>query len=64
MYPTLHKLQAEGLLETEVLKVDNRLRKYYKLTQKGNAESAEKLEELRSFIKNVQILLNPNPQFE
>ena len=39
LYPALHKLEAEGLLEVEVEKVDNRLRKYYKLTEKGNVET-------------------------
>ena len=33
LYPALHKLEAEGLLDVEVEKVDNRLRKYYKLTE-------------------------------
>lgn len=28
LYPSLYKLEAEGLLDVEVLKVDNRLRKY------------------------------------
>ena len=59
LYPALHKLEAEGLLEVEVKKVDNRLRKYYKLTQKGNKETANKLQELQKYIKMMQILVNP-----
>jgi len=59
LYPALHKLEAEGLLEVEVKKVDNRLRKYYKLTQKGNKETANKLQELQEYIKMMQILVNP-----
>ena len=35
LYPALHKLEAEDLLDVEVERVDNRLRKYYKLTEKG-----------------------------
>ena len=35
LYPALHKLEADGLLDVEVAKVDNRLRKYYKLTESG-----------------------------
>ena len=38
LYPALHKLEAEGVLEVEVARVDNRLRKYYKLTEKGKEE--------------------------
>jgi DNA-binding PadR family transcriptional regulator len=59
LYPALHKLEAEGLLEVEVKKVDNRLRKYYKLTEKGNKETVSKLEELQEYIKTMQVLVNP-----
>ena len=59
LYPALHKLEAEGLLEVEVEKVDNRLRKYYKLTEKGNKETANRLAELEEFIKNMQNIVNP-----
>jgi predicted transcriptional regulator len=32
---TLHKLEAEGILDVEIEKVDNRMRKYYKLTKQA-----------------------------
>ncbi len=59
LYPALHKLEAEGLLDVEVEKVDNRLRKYYKLTEKGTTETANRLAELEEFIKNIQTIVNP-----
>ena len=59
LYPALHKLEAEGLLEVEVEKVDNRLRKYYKLTEKGTKETVNRLAELEEFIKNMQSIVNP-----
>jgi DNA-binding PadR family transcriptional regulator len=59
LYPALHKLEAEGLLEVEVEKVDNRLRKYYKLTEKGTKETANRLADLEEFIKNMQNIVNP-----
>lgn len=59
LYPALHKLEAEGLLEVEVEKVDNRLRKYYKLTEKGNKETVNRLAELEEFIKNMQNIVSP-----
>ena len=34
LYPALHKLEADDLLDVEVMKIDNRLRKYYRLTRK------------------------------
>lgn len=63
LYPALHKLEAEGLLDVEVEKVDNRLRKYYKLTEKGNKETVNRLAELEEFIKNMQNIVNPKLSF-
>ena len=59
LYPALHKLEAEGVLEVEVERVDNRLRKYYKLTEKGAKETVNRLAELEEFIRNMQSLVNP-----
>jgi DNA-binding PadR family transcriptional regulator len=59
LYPALHKLEADGLLDVEVEKVDNRLRKYYKLTEKGTSETVNRLAELEEFIKNMQTIVNP-----
>lgn len=61
LYPALHKLEAEGLLDVEVEKVDNRLRKYYKLTESGTKETVNRLAELEEFIRNMQSLVNPAP---
>ena len=60
LYPALHKLEAEGLLEVEMLKVDNRVRKYYKLTEKGNTETINLLAQLEEYIKTMQVIVNPN----
>ncbi len=59
LYPALHKLEADGFLEVEVAKVDNRLRKYYKLTEQGTKEQASKLAELETYIKTMQAFINP-----
>ncbi|NNC33924.1 MAG: PadR family transcriptional regulator [Croceitalea sp.] len=59
LYPALHKLEAEGLLDVEVAKVDNRLRKYYKLTDRGTKETVNRLAELEDFIRSMQQLINP-----
>lgn len=59
LYPALHKLEAEGLLEVEVAKVDNRLRKYYKLTENGSKETVNRMAELQTFIATMQTILNP-----
>ncbi|KPM30978.1 Transcriptional regulator, PadR family [Croceitalea dokdonensis DOKDO 023] len=59
LYPALHKLEAQGLLDVEVAKVDNRLRKYYKLTEQGKKETVNRLAELEEFIRSMEQLLNP-----
>lgn len=59
LYPALHKLEAEGLLNVEIEKVDNRMRRYYKLTESGTKETANKLEEMRAFLTTMQQLVNP-----
>ncbi len=59
LYPALHKLEAEGLLEVEVEKVGNRLRKYYKLTEQGSKETVNRLAEMKEFLKTMEVLVNP-----
>ena len=61
LYPTLHKLEAEGFLSTETKMVDNRMRKYYSLTREGNAEARNKISELETFLANLQKVLQPKP---
>mgnify|MGYP000309561751 FL=1 len=64
LYPALHKLEADGLLDVEVAKVGNRLRKYYKLTESGAKETANKLEEMQEFLRTMQHLVNPKLSLE
>jgi DNA-binding PadR family transcriptional regulator len=59
LYPALHKMEAEGLLDVEIVNIGNRLRKYYKLTEEGTKETASKLAELEEFIKTMQKIVNP-----
>ena len=64
LYPSLHKLEADGLLDVEVAKVGNRLRKYYKLTENGTKETANKLLEMQEFLRTMQHLVNPKFSLE
>ncbi len=59
LYPALHKMEAEGLLEVEVAITGSRLRKYYKLTGKGVKASQNNIEEIRAYINSLSNLLNP-----
>ena len=58
LYPALHKLEAEGLLETYTEVFENRVRKYYSLNIKGKNEASIKLIDAKDFIYNLQLLLN------
>lgn len=64
LYPALHKLEAEGLLETFTQVVDNRVRKYYRLTEQGGKEVTNKLNEAQAFIEQLQTLLSLKPTVE
>ena len=65
LYPILYKLESEGLLTTESELVDNRARKYYSLTKKGNDVAKEKVSELQQFMETVKgILIAPKTSFE
>ncbi|WOC41146.1 PadR family transcriptional regulator [Polaribacter sp. HL-MS24] len=64
LYPALHKLESDGLLDVEVVKVGNRFRKYYKLTASGTKETANKLAEMQEFLKTMQHLVNPKFSLE
>jgi PadR family transcriptional regulator, regulatory protein PadR len=61
LYPALHKLLEEGLLETTSEVVEGRMRKYYSLTKKGKKESAHKINMLREAMESLTIILNSNP---
>lgn len=62
LYPALHKLEADGLLETFTEVVDNRVRKYYRLTEQGGEQVTNKLQEAQAFIEQLQMLLNLKPK--
>ena len=64
LYPSLHKLQDNGFLDVEVVKIGNRLRKYYKLTEEGTRETIRKLAELEDYIKTMRVLVNPKYRLE
>ena len=62
LYPALHKLEADGLLEVQIENIGNRNRKYYLLTKSGKIETKNKLEEVAEFIAQMQTILNLKPQ--
>ena len=60
LYPTLHKLEAEGHLVTERVYIGNRALKYYKLTTRGNSFVSAKLVEFKEFVLLMNKVLQIN----
>jgi PadR family transcriptional regulator, regulatory protein PadR len=58
LYPVLHKLEADGLVYTEAVNVNNRIRKYYSLTEKGRKKAESLLKEFNEYLDLMQKLNN------
>jgi len=57
LYPVLHKLEAEGLVRTETVNVNNRIRKYYTLSAAGRKEAKKRMDEIREYLDMMQTLM-------
>lgn len=62
LYPTLHALEAEGLVTVETEFVGKRIRKYYSLSPQGQSRIDEKISEMAEFIETMKFLLDLKPQ--
>lgn len=61
LYPALHKLEADGLVQAEDVFVGKRVRRYYQLTQTGVGQVQVQVSELTTFIETIQQLIMPLP---
>ncbi len=59
LYPLLHRLEEQGVVETEIENIGNRVRKYYTLTKIGKKQTVLVMEELRTFMQSLQLIVNP-----
>ncbi|WNJ16770.1 PadR family transcriptional regulator [Pontibacter sp. G13] len=57
LYPTLHKLESEGLLTTEKVSIGKRVRKYYQLTDLGTETAQAKMDEFIQYMRTMQRVL-------
>jgi PadR family transcriptional regulator, regulatory protein PadR len=57
LYPSLHRLEAEGLLKTETVMMGKRVRKYYSLTSTGRSLAKDRVDELVDFIRTMSNVL-------
>jgi PadR family transcriptional regulator, regulatory protein PadR len=61
LYPSLHALEAEGVLVTETEYIGKRVRKYYSLSPKGKTLTKERVNEFADFVSTMQFLLDIKP---
>ena len=57
LYPILHKFENDGLVESYWEEYENRKRKYYHITSKGNRQLKEKKEEFEYYSTSVKKVL-------
>jgi len=58
LYPTLHALESEGLVTTQIEYIGKRVRKYYSLSPSGKAKTKEKVSEFSDFVNTMIFLLD------
>jgi len=58
LYPALHKMEADGLIFSELASVGGRQRKYYLLSEDGQKSISTQLKELNGFLENLSLVLN------
>ncbi len=57
LYPVLHKLEQDGLLVTDSVDVDGRLRKYYSLRPNGNETAPHRVTGFNRFVRLIRTRL-------
>ena len=62
LYPTLHALEADKLVTTEVEYIGKRIRKYYTLSPAGKSATRERVEEIAAFMQTMATLLDIQPK--
>lgn len=58
LYPLLHKLEGDGLITSEIQKINGRDRKYYLLTEKGKRQQADQEAEMKTYLFNLNTIFN------
>jgi len=57
LYPILHKLEKDSLINSESENIGKRVRKYYHLTQQGTVEKEKKIFELKEFLDTIHSII-------
>lgn len=59
LYPLLHRMEADGLIEAELKPFGKRMRKYYRLTEKGTRDTSIMIDEMSRYLDMMQHILTP-----
>jgi DNA-binding PadR family transcriptional regulator len=54
LYPILHQLEIDNIIQSEVQTINGRERKYYLLTEKGKRVQQNSAEEIKLYLTNLQ----------
>ncbi|MEL7342022.1 MAG: PadR family transcriptional regulator, partial [Bacteroidota bacterium] len=57
LYPSLHSLLQDGLLESESVQIGRRTRKYYSLSKTGQAKVPQMVQEVQDFMASLKLVL-------
>lgn len=57
LYPTLHNLEKQGFIESYKSKHEGRTRRYYQLTQAGQAALEREMQEWQTYTQAVSVVL-------
>jgi DNA-binding PadR family transcriptional regulator len=58
LYPALHKLKEDGLVDIETITIGKRVRRYYTLTPEGLRIQKDKVAEIEDFIATLKKIIS------
>ncbi len=61
LYPILHNFEANGYVKSYTVQTEGRLRKYYKITEKGRKTLNEAKEEWNAYTASVRKVIDVKP---
>ena len=59
LYPLLHRMEADGLIKSELKPYGKRMRKYYHLTEKGDTTTTSMIDEMNRYLSMMEKILKP-----
>ena len=59
LYPALHKLLKDGLVQVETVNIGKRIRKYYSITEQGQLRKQVQFDELKEFLQTIHNMVFP-----